>query len=80
MADAANGEWFLVLTAPGKPPYLVVPSSEVQEVCSRLDRAGLSYSIEPCAVSIAGEPEDTTIRFSPEVDGAWVQAVLNGRL
>ncbi len=78
MTDKASSEWRLVLTAPGKPPYIVLPLSQVQEVCWRLDRAWLSYSVDPCAISIAGQPEITTIHFSPDVDAGRIQqAVLN---
>jgi hypothetical protein len=77
MSDTASAEWRLVLTAPGVGLYIHLPLSQVQEVCMRLDRAWLSYSVDPQAISIEGGPEITTIHFSPDVDAARIFAALN---
>ena len=67
MTDASTGEWSLVLTAPGKGLYIHLPLSQVEEVCQRLDRAWIPYRVNPQAISIAGGPKTTFIRFSPDI-------------
>jgi hypothetical protein len=77
MIDTSTGERLLVSTAPDAGPYIDLPYSQVEEVCKRLDRAGVSYWVDPWVISVDGDPEITTIYFSRYVDADRIQAALD---
>ncbi len=77
MIDTSNGERLCVSALPDAAPYIDLPLSQVEEVCRRLDRAGISYWVDPWAISIDDEPETTTINFSRYIDAARIQAALD---
>ena len=77
MVDTSTGERLLVWTAPDSGPYIDLPSSQVEEVCKRLDRAGIAYWVEEGEISIDDSPFMSTIAFSRYVDPARIQAALD---
>jgi hypothetical protein len=77
MIDTSTGERLCVSTAPDAGPYNDLPVSQVEEVCERLDRAGIPYWVESGEISIDDSPFITTIGFSRYVDTARIQAALD---
>lgn len=77
MIDTSTGERLIVSTESEAGPYIELPYSQVEEVCKRLDRAGISYWVDPWVISLDGEPETAEINFSRYVDAAQIQAALD---
>jgi hypothetical protein len=77
MIDTSTGERLLVSTESEAGPYIDLPSSQVEEVCQRLDRAGIPYWVESDEISIDDSPFISTIGFSRYVDASRIQAALD---
>lgn len=77
MIDTSTGERLVVSTAPDAGPYIDLPYSQVEEVCRRLDRAGISYWVDQWVISVDNEPEIAEINFSRYVDPAKIQAAVD---
>ena len=59
-------------------PYLMVPFSQLDEVCRRLDDHGVRYRVEENVISLDGAPEVAVVNFGRGADADRVQAVLDG--
>jgi hypothetical protein len=77
MIDKSTGEPLLVSTESEAGPYIDLPYSQVEDARKRLDRAGISYWVDPWVISIDGEPAMAEINFSRYVDAALIQAALD---
>lgn len=59
MIDAMTRKPLQVLTDDIAGPYIVVPVSQLDELCELLDRHGIRYEVDENATALDGEPETT---------------------
>lgn len=78
MIDAMTRKPLFVSTDGTAGPYIMLPVSQLDEVCRLLDENGVRYWVEEEAISWNGEPEVAVIDLGRGGDAARVQALLDG--
>jgi len=58
-------------------PYILLSTSQLDEVCQLLDQHRVYYWSDEHAISLNGKPEVSVINLGPEGDAAAVQALLD---
>ena len=77
MKDTTTKEPLNVSTDGTAGPYIMVPVSQLDEVCRLLDEHHVRYSVEENVISLDGAPEISVINLGRGGDSKNVQRILD---
>ena len=77
MKDATLKQALHVSTDGTAGPYIMVPETQLDELCRVLDRYDVHYSVEENVISLDGEPEVATLNLGRGGDADGVQKILD---
>lgn len=77
MTDATTQKPLRVSTDGTTGPYIMVPVSQLDEVCRLLDSRHTGYWVEEDAISLDEAPEVAVINLGRGADAAAIQAILD---
>jgi hypothetical protein len=78
MNDATTSKPLQVSTDGTAGPYIILPVSQLAELCELLDSHGVDYSVEENFISFNGAPETAVVDFGRNADARAIQAILDG--
>ena len=58
-------------------PYLMLPLSQVKQVCELLDAHSIHYWVDSFAISLGNKPATTVINFGRSGDKVRLQVILD---
>jgi hypothetical protein len=77
MKDATTKQPLYVSTDGTAGPYIMLPDTQLDELCRILDRHGVRYSVDEDVISLDGEPEVATVNLGRGGDAEGVQKILD---
>ena len=78
MVDVTTKRPLHVSTDGTAGPYIMLPASQLAEICQLLDSRGLRYSVEEDVISLNGSPEVAVVDLGHGADVGAIQALLDG--
>lgn len=78
MIDAMTKKPLYVSTDGTAGPYIMVPVSQLADLCGLLDEHRIGYSVEEDAISLNGMPEVAVVDLDRRSDHSAVQVILDG--
>ena len=78
MIDAVSKEPLSVSTDGTVGPYIMVPFSQLDELCRLLDEHRVPYAVQANVISLNDEPEIAVVDLGYDGDALAVQALHDG--
>ena len=75
--DSITNKRLSVSTDGTARPYIMVPDSQLADLCELLDKHSVRYSVEEDVISLDGEPEVAVVDLGRGADAPAVQAILD---
>lgn len=77
MKDVMTKQQLYVSTDGTAGPYIMVPETQMEELCRLLDMHGVGYLVDEDVISLNGEPEVGIVNLGRDGDAEAVQKILD---
>lgn len=77
MISTENPPKLEVVSAKNAGPYVVVPVTQLADVCRLLDAHQVEYDVDDTTYQLENDPEVTFVNFARDADSAAIQVLFD---